>query len=136
YIFAIRRAVGPIPKATALFAAVGAAAGATGGVALYALQPVTVTVTTLGLETAPGAAATDLTGISIQQLNGIIRGTQKQLLNKLFGQGMEGAQRALEIGEVPAGLTRQTLMVAREIARRAIERGIDKGGVQAARLKI
>ena len=27
-------------------------------------------------------------------------------------------------------------MVAKEIARRAIERGIDKGGVQAARLKI
>ena len=27
-------------------------------------------------------------------------------------------------------------MVAREIAKRAIERGIDKGGVQAARLKI
>jgi hypothetical protein len=49
---------------------------------------------------------------------------------------MEGAQRALETGEVPVGLTRQTLMVAKEIARRAIERGIDKGGVQAARLKI
>jgi hypothetical protein len=49
---------------------------------------------------------------------------------------MEGAQQALRSGEVPAGLTRQTLMVAREIAKRAIERGIDKGAVQAARLKI
>ncbi len=49
---------------------------------------------------------------------------------------MQGAERALESGEVPAGLTRQTLMVAKEIARRAIERGIDKGAVQAARLKI
>lgn len=49
---------------------------------------------------------------------------------------MQGAEQALESGEVPAGLARQTLMVAKEIAKRAIEKGIDKGGVQAGRLKI
>jgi hypothetical protein len=54
----------------------------------------------------------------------------------LFGQGMAGAQQAIASGEVPAGLARQTLMVAKEIAQRAIARGIDKGGVQAVRLKI
>jgi RHS repeat-associated protein len=132
----IGRQVAPIPKATALFAGVSVAAGVTGGLVLYAAQPLIVTVTTLGIETAPETVGTDLAGLSIQQLNGIIRGTQKQLLNKLFGQGMQGAERAIESGEVPAGLTRQTLMVAKEIARRAIERGIDKGGVQAVRLKI
>jgi len=54
----------------------------------------------------------------------------------LFGQGMEGAQQAIASGEVPAGLARQTLLVAKEIAQRAIAKGIDKGGVQAVRLKI
>ena len=49
---------------------------------------------------------------------------------------MEGAQQAIASGEVPAGITRQTLMVAKEIAQRAIARGIGKGGVQAVRLKI
>ncbi len=49
---------------------------------------------------------------------------------------MQGAQRALQSGEVPAGLTRQSLLVYKELAQRAIERGADKLGVQAVRLKI
>jgi RHS repeat-associated protein len=131
---------GPIPMATAQFAFVAVVGGASGGVAYYFLAPAADgTVTTLGLgTTGTGATVTEgsLAGLSIQQLSGLIRGTQKQLLERLFGQGIEGAQRALATGEVPAGLTRQALLVYKEIAKRAIEKGIDKGGVQAARLKI
>ena len=52
-------------------------------------------VRTLGLDS--------LAGRSIQQLNALIRGTQKELLGKLFGQGVQGAQCALASGELPAG---------------------------------
>ncbi len=141
FVNEMARQTAPIPKATLLFAVAGIAGGATGGAAYYFLTPfLAPTVTTLGLSGATGTGATvaegSLGSLSIQQLNGIIRGTQKQLLNRLFGQGMEGAQQAIGSGEVPAGITRQTLMVAKEIAQRAIARGIDKGGVQAVRLKI
>ena len=95
---------------------------------------------TLGLTGGAGASAAGTSGslasLSLQQLNGIIRGTQRQLLNRLFGNGVQGAQRALSSGEVPAGLTREALLVYREVARRAIEKGIDKGGVQALRIKV
>ena len=124
----------------AAFAGTSVLLGTGAGAALYSLGTISVTVTTLGLETTTTAAATasegGLASFSIQQLNTIIRGTQRQLLNKLFGQGMEGAQQAIASGEVPVGITRETLMVAKEIAQRAIARGIDKGGVQAVRLKI
>jgi RHS repeat-associated protein len=141
FVNEMARQTAPIPKATAQFAFLAGVGGLTGGTAYYLLTPfLAPTVTTLRLSgaTGTGVAVTEgsLTGLSIQQLNGIIRGTQKQLLNRLFGQGMEGAQQAVASGEVPAGLTRQTLMVAKEIAQRAIARGIDKGGVQAVRLKI
>jgi hypothetical protein len=66
----------------------------------------------------------------------LIRGTQKELLGKLFGQGVQGAQRALASGELPAGLTREALMVYAEVARRYIEQGRDASGVQALRLEI
>ena len=139
-MFAIRSAVNPIPVATAQFFGLSAVLGTGGGVLYYVVAPfLAPTVTTLGLSgTGTGAAATEasLSSLTIQQMNAIIRGNQKQLLNKLFGQGMRGAQQALESGEVPADLTRQTLLVAKEIARRAIKGGIDKGGVQAVRLKI
>ena len=49
---------------------------------------------------------------------------------------MKGAQGALESGEIPAGLTRQSLLVYKELAQRAIERGADKLGVQVVRLKV
>lgn len=93
---------------------------------------------TLGLGGAgTGAAATEgsLTALSIQQLNGILRGTQQQLLKRLFGRGIEGAKQALTRGEIPPGLTREALMAYRELARRAIERGVDPG-VQALRIEI
>jgi RHS repeat-associated protein len=130
-----------VKKLTGAFVVTALVIGTTGGAGYHVLTPyVAPTVTTLGLSGATGAGSTvaegSLTSLSIQQLDGIIRGTQRQLLSRLFGQGMEGAQQAIASGEVPAGLTRQTLMVAREIAQRAIARGIDKGGVQAVRLKI
>ena len=74
-LFEIERRTAPIPKATALFAGVSVAAGVTGGVVLYALQPVTVTVTTLGLETAPQAAPAALEGVS----SATVRAFERQL---------------------------------------------------------
>lgn len=141
FVDEMARQTAPIPKATFLFGVAAVVGGVTGGTAYYALTPfLAPTVTTLGLSSATGTGAVvtegSLASLSIQQLNGVIRGTQKQLLNRLFGQGMEGAEQAIANGKVPAGLTRQTLMVAKEIAQRAIARGIDKGGVQAVRLKI
>jgi RHS repeat-associated protein len=139
-ISSLNRTNAPIGKATFQAGLLTAFLGVTGGTGAYLLTPyLAPTVTTLGLGTAgTGTAAAEgsLAGLSLQQLNGLIRGSQRELLNRLFGQGMEGAQRAVASGEVPAGLTRQALLVYREIAKRAIEKGIDKGGVQAARLKI
>jgi RHS repeat-associated protein len=141
FVNEMARQTAPIPKATLLFGVAGVAGGLIGGTAYYLLTPyLAPTVTTLGLSGATGTGATvaegSLANLSIQQLNSIIRGTQKELLSDLFGQGMPGAERALASGEVPAGLTRQTLLVAREIARRAVGTIKDKGGVQVVRLKI
>jgi RHS repeat-associated protein len=85
---------------------------------------------------AADGAATDLSALTVKQLTEMIRGTQKDLLGKLFGRGLQGAETALESGEVPEGITRQTLVVYRELAQRAIANGMDKGGVQAVRLKV
>jgi hypothetical protein len=49
---------------------------------------------------------------------------------------VQGAQRALQTGEIPAGITRQALMVYREIAKRQIARELDNNGVQALRVKV
>ena len=108
---------------------ISAIAVVTGGTAYYFATPfLAPTVTTLGLSGTTGTTAGgSLSGLSTLQLNNLIRGTQHKLLNRLFGQGMRGAQHALQSGEVPAGLTRQTLLVAKEIAERAIARGMDKG---------
>jgi RHS repeat-associated protein len=133
------RRASAIEKGTVAFAATSIILGTTGGYGYYLLTPyLAPTVTTLELSTVSGTAVSEggLASFSIQQLNGIIRGTQKQLLNKLFGQGMKGAEEALKSGEVPKGLTKQTLMVAKEIAKRQIARGLDSNGVQAVRLKI
>lgn len=91
---------------------------------------------TLELTTEVAATEESLAGLSVQQLNSLIRGTQKQLLSRLFGSGVEGAQNALTGGEVPEGLTREGLLVYRELARRYIEAGRDATGVQALRVKI
>jgi len=56
YIFAIRGAVDPIPKATAQFFGISLVAGVTGGAAVYALSSAPA-VTTLGLGTTTSATA-------------------------------------------------------------------------------
>ncbi len=77
-----------------------------------------------------------LAGRSIQGLNSLIRGTQKELLSKLFGNGVQGARQALASGQLPAGLTREALLVYAEVAKRYIDQGRDATGVQALRLEI
>jgi hypothetical protein len=87
----IGRYVDPIPKATLAFAATGAFLGAGGGVILYAAQPFIVTVTTLGLETAPEAAPAALDGVS----SATVRAFERQL--EQHGRGaLEKSLRSLE----------------------------------------
>jgi hypothetical protein len=132
-----------IEKGTLLFGAVAVGAGTAGGFGLFYAAPyLAPTVTTLGLSSATGtgAAVTEgsLTGLSIQQLNSIVR-PQLQLIRQLFkGQatGAEGARQALANLKIPAGLSRETLLAYAEIARRYVEAGRDATGVQAVRLKI
>ena len=50
--------------------------------------------------------------------------------------GVQGARLALASRKVPAGLTRESLMVYAEIARRVAGTPKDKLGVQALRLQI
>jgi len=56
-----------------------------------------------------------------------------------FGGGVEGAEAALQNlskgGNLPQGLTRETLETYSKIAQNAIDGGVDKIGTQAARLK-
>lgn len=67
YIFAIRRNVDPIPKATAAFFAISLVAGAGGGALVYALTPsLAPVVTTLGLATRAAPAAAGVSGILSQ----------------------------------------------------------------------
>ncbi len=59
-----------------------------------------------------------------------------KLLREFFGQGLRGAISRAENFEIPEGLTSKTLNKYAGIARDAIGRGIDKTGVQAARLEL
>lgn len=77
-----------------------------------------------------------LAGRSIQGLNSLIKGAQKELLSKLFGNGVQGARQALASGELPAGLTREALLVYAEVAKLYIAQGRDATGVQALRLEV
>lgn len=61
---------------------------------------------------------------------------QRNLLTQLFGKGVPGAQQAWQSGTVPPGLTPDTLMRYHELARRAIDSGLDKSGVQIMRMQI
>jgi RHS repeat-associated protein len=108
----------------------GAAAVAQIAVPTILLEASGGAITTLGITEGP------LARLSLQQLNSLIRGNQQQLLRRLFGQGVEGAKQSLGNLSIPSGLSREALLVYREIARRAIERGVDKAGVQALRMKI
>jgi len=64
---------------------------------------------------------------------------QRKLIHDFFGGGVEGAEAALQNlskgGNLPQGLTRETLETYSKIAQNAIDGGVDKIGTQAARLK-
>ena len=61
---------------------------------------------------------------------------ETRLLREFFGRSIEGADSRARSFEVPAGLSRGTLEKYREIIRWQMERGMDKNGAQAARLKL
>jgi hypothetical protein len=135
----MRQRTAPIPKAIAIFGFASVAGGTIGGVGLYILTPyLAPTITTLGVA---GGAEGGLASLSTSQLTALYKGSQGTLLRELFKGGgskggVEGAQNALANLKVPPGLTKETLLVYQEIARRYIAAGRDGSGVQALRLKI
>lgn len=98
-----------------------------------------------GTPVLPGAgviagSSSNFAQLTIKELTSMLRGAPRDALNKLFGDGLTGAQRALRTlqagGQLPAGVTRQSLEVYREIALRHIARGADTNGAQAMRLLV
>ncbi len=73
------------------------------------------------------------------ELSKLISQPQRKLIHDFFGAGLEGAESAFQNlakgGNLPQGLTQETLETYRKIAQNAINGGIDIIGTQAARLK-
>lgn len=84
---------------------------------------------------APSATAQQL-WTERGQIAKLITKEDTKLLGQFFGQGKRGALKELKEFYIPAGLTRETLERYAEIARRAINAGQDKSGVQADRLAL
>ncbi len=82
-----------------------------------------------------GAAVLDAVG-GTAAADATISTGERQLLRDFFGQGLKGARARAESFEIPKGLTRETLQKYAKVAQNAIDRGIDKTGVQAERLKL
>lgn len=59
-----------------------------------------------------------------------------RVLREFFGQGTRGKLKDLKDFKIPPGLTKQALERYAEIARRAVESGNDKSGVQRDRLEL
>ncbi len=66
----------------------------------------------------------------------IIGAEQTALLRTFFGTSLRGAAARAAAFELPAGLTRASLLAYAELARRAIAAGKDTLGVQAVRLQL
>jgi hypothetical protein len=66
----------------------------------------------------------------------MVGNSQRTLLRQFLGKGMPGVESRMAKFAVPDGLSRKSLEIYRELARRAVAEGIDKGGVQAVRLKL
>jgi hypothetical protein len=66
----------------------------------------------------------------------VIGAQQTALLRTFFGTSLRGAAARAAAFELPAGLTRTSLLAYAEIARRVIAAGNDTLGVQAARLQL
>ena len=75
-------------------------------------------------------------GRSRSQIAHAIGPQQTELLRQFFGKGVRGAQAAEQTFSIPHGLTRATLEAYHEIARRTIEEGQDRLGVQRLRLRL
>lgn len=75
-------------------------------------------------------------GQTNRELNLLIGDEQRDLIREFLGVGLKGTNIRAANFAIPAGLTRQSLQIYAEIARRAIAEGIDKAGVQAARLAL
>lgn len=73
------------------------------------------------------------------ELSKLISQPQRKLIHDFFGAGLEGAESAFQNlskgGNLPQGLTQETLETYRKIAQNAINGGIDIIGTQGARLK-
>ncbi len=61
---------------------------------------------------------------------------QTGLLREFLGKGLQGAEQRAANFSLPQGLTRESLQWYAQQAQRAIGSGIDKSGVQAARLNL
>ena len=70
------------------------------------------------------------------QLARTISKAQTKLLGELLGKGMAGARRALASPKVSQALSNESLIIYREIAKRVISEGLDKGGQQAVRIQV
>ncbi len=83
------------------------------------------------------AAAGPYAGLTNAQIAQQVIGTeQTALLRVFFGTSLRGAAARAAAFELPAGLTRASLLAYAEIARRVIAAGTDTLGVQAARLEL
>jgi hypothetical protein len=111
------------------FAVGTAVVGATGGAALYVSGTVAGSgLTTLGLKT--------YSHLSSGALNQLMGNTQREILKQFLGKGVEGAKARLADFKIPAGLTKETLEIYREIALRVLRAGKNTTGSQAVRLKL
>ena len=83
------------------------------------------------------AAGSEYAGMTTNQIaREVIGREQTELLREFFGTSVRGAAEREAAFEVPAGLTRTSLEAYRELAERAIAKGADTLGVQAARLRL
>jgi hypothetical protein len=102
------------------------AGGELAAVAMYGSE-----MTTLGLEGASFFDAVIANGTRAQ-LNGLISQVQRNLLKQLLDNGNRASEilkKLLETKKIPEDLTKQTLEVYREIARRVVVEG--RGGAEA-----
>jgi RHS repeat-associated protein len=91
-----------------------------------------------GRGVAPARALLFRLGAGLRQLlaRQVMSHADRALLREFFGQGMKGVRERAADFTIPQGLGREALMKYRQVATEAIEKGIDKSGVQAERIKL
>jgi hypothetical protein len=83
-----------------------------------------------------GSDGNRFVGLSYGTLIQMMGDSQRVLLRRWFGRSVEGARTSAGRVTVPIDLTRETLLIYAEIARRAIAAGRDSLGVQKLRLEL